>query len=138
MSSKESRKLSLALTIIISIIILSGCIPQSECKTIDKIDAEIVVKESEMSVIGLNADTDDLNFGIVSPTASARKSVNVDYSLDTNVKVTMEGELAEWAVITPGEFYLSQDETKKVHFDIKVPSNAGGGNYTGKAVFCFK
>ena len=82
-------------------------------------------------------DTDSLNFGVVSPTALAKRSINVQYSKEAMVKVKFEGDFSEWVSISPEEFLLNPKENKKVSFEVSVPEDAQKTVYTGSAKFCF-
>lgn len=116
---------------------MTGCVGNIPCATVDEVASSITVEMRDLPIVGLNADTDSLNFGVVSPTASAKRSINAQYSKKADVSVKAEGDFSEWVSIEPAEFSLDGN-TEKVTFDVKVPANAAEGVYTGRMVFCFR
>ena len=111
----------------------------SSCSSIEQINATIKVKIiPNRGMLGLNADTDSLKFGVVSPGITAQRKVVIEHKDEATVLVTMEGPLAVWTVINPAEFSLLPGEKREVLFDVNVPLNAFPGDYAGKAVFCIK
>ncbi len=109
------------------------------CTTLEKIEASLTVKIIPgLALLGLNADTDSLMFGAVSPGISAMRKIEIQHSKDAKVKVLMEGELASWTTISPAEFNISPGEIKEVAFEVNVPGYALPGNYSGAAVLCIR
>ena len=109
------------------------------CDSSDSLNVSFQVKHIPgRQLLGFNADSDKLNFGIVSPGITARRSTIVRYAFPALTTVTMEGELSSWTIITPSNFSLQPAGQQEVFFDITVPAYALGGNYSGKAVFCFQ
>ncbi len=109
------------------------------CTNVERRDAQLKVKiVAGRAMLGLNADTDSLNFGVVSPGIAAMRKVNIQHNADATIKASMEGELASWASISPAEFNVSAGEIREVAFEIAVPNYALPGNYSGTAVFCIK
>lgn len=107
------------------------------CSTLQEVNMSLAVRLiSGRALLGMNADTDHLNFGAVSPGISVRRSVRLEHSRDALVEVDVESEVAEWISITPSSFVLAGGEEKEVSFDAAVPLGATPGIYTGKAVFC--
>lgn len=111
----------------------TGCIP------VKQLDASLKVKVlPTRGMLGLNADTDSLKFGVVSPGLIAERKVLFQHSRPAKVTVAMEGDLAGWTSVIPAEFSSAPQETKEVRFEVQVPLDAGPGDYTGRAVFCVK
>lgn len=109
------------------------------CTKIEKVEATLTVKIIPgKSMLGLNADTDALKFGVISPGIAAMRRLNVQHSEAASVQVRMQGELASWTSISPAYFNLSAGETKEVALEVGVPRYALPGNYTGIAVICIQ
>lgn len=111
----------------------------ASCTSVERIGGSLTVKiVPGRTMLGLNADTDSLAWGVVSPGITAQRKVTVRRSRDAQVKVWMEGELSSWASVSPSNFTLFAGESKEVSFDVTVPAYALPGNYTATAVFCIK
>ena len=124
--------------IIAFVFFITGCARNvSLCTAVDEAATSITVEKRNMPVVGLNTDTDSLNFGVVSPTASVERSIKVQYSRKADVSVKAEGDFSSWVEIDPAEFSLDGN-IKKVTFTAKVPPAAEEGIYTGRMAFCFK
>ncbi|MDP3733809.1 MAG: hypothetical protein Q8R37_01140 [Nanoarchaeota archaeon] len=108
------------------------------CSSIQSVNSSISVREGERRIIGLNADTDSLKFGTVSPQTVARRSVYITNDRDASVTVFMEGDFAPWVNITPQEFRLKSGQNQEVQFAVRVPDYPENGDYTGNVIFCFK
>lgn len=109
------------------------------CHYPEIIGASIKVKNIEdKNVIGLNADTDSLQFGVVSPGVTARRSIKVHHSVPANARVSMEGPLGAWTSISPSAFSLADNQSLEVFFTVFVPLSATEGDYIGNATFCFQ
>lgn len=128
------------LFIIVAVLILNFFLfyrgPQ--CASIQSVNSSISIREGERRIIGLNADTDSLKFGTMSPQTVARRSVYVTNDRDAKVAVFMEGDFASWVNITPQEFMLKTDQIQEVQFAVRVPDYPENGDYTGQVIFCFK
>src|SRR3989338_8239414 len=127
--------------IIVAVVLLLNLffLSTSSCTTLQKIDATLTVKIiPERNLLGLNADTDALKFGVISPGIASMRKINVQHSNAASIKVRMDGELGLWTSISPSEFNLSAGETKEVALEVSVPLYALQGNYTGTAVVCIK
>ena len=109
-----------------------------QCTFVKSIDSSVRVMEGPRRIIGLNADTDSLKFGVASPQAVIRRSVYVTNEDDAKVTIFMEGDFASWVNITPQEFDLKAGEDQEVKFAVRIPDYPQDGNYSGKAIFCFK
>ena len=110
----------------------------SNCSFVQSVNASIAVQEGYRRIIGLNADTDSLRFGIASPQAVVRRTLYVNNANDAKVNVFMEGDFSDWVTIKPSEFDLKANKVQEVNFAVKVPDYPNDSDYTGKAVFCFK
>ncbi len=137
---KRKVLIAVVFTVIIAVMLINfSFLYFAPCTRVEKMDAHLKVKiVSGRAMLGLNADTDSLNFGVVSPGIAAMRKINVQHSNAASVIVRMDGELGPWTNISPAEFNLSAGETKEVAFEIMVPLYALQGNYTGKAAVCIK
>ncbi len=127
--------------VVLLLMLTAGCSIGNKvsCSHVNSIDASIEVETGNRNAVGLNTDTDSLNFGKASPGATSNKRfVNVKYTADAEVSVFMQGDISTWVMIEPDKFHLVVGGKKEVSFMIRVPSTAEPGNYTGKAVFCFE
>jgi len=107
------------------------------CGSMEYIHSNVTIKTGERKIIGFNADTDSLKFGVVSPGAVVTRSAEVNKSAGTKVKVFMEGELFPWTNITPSHFIVNPNEEQKIVFELHVPKEAKEGVYEGRVKFCF-
>ncbi|MEK6969265.1 MAG: hypothetical protein AABW48_02450 [Nanoarchaeota archaeon] len=112
--------------------------PLLQCSTIDTVDSIVTVKTAELPIVGLNTDTDGLKFGVVSPTASVKRTIKVAYTKPAAVNIQMDGDLQPWVAINPAEFEIEPNQTITVEFIVSIPEEAADGNYTGKVLFCYK
>ena len=103
-------------------------------------DAKIAVNDH----IGVAADTDTINFGMIVPgTSSSRRLLNLmnnnDYPL--NVEIRKTGNISGWINsedITEKRIYLDSNENRTVYLTAKVPENTPYGDYNGKIKFVFR
>ena len=134
-----STKIVYGIFLFIALLLIFNLFYQGpQCTFIQSIDSSIGVLEGPRRIIGLNGDRNSLKFGIGSPQAVARRSVYITNSEDAKVTVFMEGDFASWVEITPHEFDLKANENKEVKFAVHIPDYPENGDYTGKAIFCFK
>ena len=112
---------------------------KASCSSVQTIDASIKVKIIPgRGMLGLNADTDSLKFGVVSPGMIATRKVTVQHPRKAMASIAMKGQLSSWTAVSPSVVELEAGETKEVLFEVAVPAEALVGNYTGEAVFCIK
>ncbi len=137
---KKKNILMVAVLIIVAVLLTNlYFLFASSCTAVEEIEATLTVKRiPDRVMLGLNADTDGLHFGVISPGIAAMRKVTIQHSDDAAVEVRMEGELASWTSISPAEFNLSAGETGEVAFEVNVPNYALPGNYSGTAVFCIR
>lgn len=109
-----------------------------QCSSIQSVNSSISVREGNRRIVGLNADTDSLKFGTVSPQTVARRSVYVTNNKDAKVTVFMEGNFASWVNITPNVFKIKANTNQEVAFAVRVPDYPENGDYAGNVIFCFK
>lgn len=125
--------------IIIVLLIMAFIVSNQPCSSVRIIDASLKVRTvPNRLMLGLNADTDALKFGAISPGMAATRKVTVQHPEPAAVAVLMKGELAPWTTISPSQFEVQRGEVQEVLFDVQVPPWTAVGNYTGKAVFCIK
>jgi len=92
-----------------------------------------VTINNKTHIIGFNADTDGIHFGVLSKSSTGKRVVHINNTYDTEVIVVIKkyGELKDLVLITPNNFILQPNEKKDVEFSIQVPENMSVGNYTG-------
>jgi len=109
----------------------------NSCETFDSVEMSIEVERNSRSVIGFNTDTDHLNFGKVSSASTVTRSIIVENSQESNVKVYFEGGFSQWVDVSEAEFTISPGEEHQVTFTVNVPEGAQIGTYNDKVIFCF-
>ena len=142
MSSEIMRKKNLFIIFVLIVIIVGayGLFPISKifCDEVRLVDMSIVIETKALSSIGVNTETDSLKFGKVSPLALVQRSLIVNDTRDAEVRVYLQGNLSKWTVVEPAEFTFKANEGRQVEFTVDVPESTLAGNYSGKALFCFK
>ncbi len=151
-SNPQSRRKALAYFLIILIVLFSsllvGLISSSfsfsssrtpKCTKLESINTSVEVKTiPERALIGLNADTDSLKFGAVSPGTTGRRSIKAQSDFAVLAAVSIEGGISPWIDLSPSEFELDAKEIREVYFELKVPLDALDGSYSGIVNFCFR
>ncbi|MFH1276551.1 MAG: hypothetical protein ABIH82_05565 [Candidatus Woesearchaeota archaeon] len=110
----------------------------NSCDELNSIEMSISIVSDNLNFIGINTDNDSLKFGKVSPLATVERKVVVENSEEVDVRVFLSGELSSWVTVDPFKFKIKPNEVKEVSFKVEVPADAGAGNYSGEALFCFK
>ena len=132
----------LALLLLLGIIFLSVVTwrnAQSSCDTVVFINASASVERgTSRRLVGLNADTDMLRFGVLSPGTEARRSFVVQTKNSAQVRVWNEGSLKSWLFLEPAEFSLNASEPAEVTALLRIPLGASGGEYSGKVMVCLQ
>jgi hypothetical protein len=121
----------------LSILILAF-VWQDRCVLTETVPASLEVVKRDRGNIGLNTDTDHLNFGRVSPKLSSTRSMKLLNSKDYNIEVEVSGSFKDWITVTPQKFSLEANEQAQVFFQASIPSFASAGNHTGTVTFCYK
>ena len=101
------------------------------------------VRETEMTLevankLGLNTDTDQLNFGVNFAGNENKRFMEISFPKKTRVLIKLRGDLAFWVVVSENNFLLEPDQTKRLTFTAFIPKDAQEGVYNGKAIFYFK
>jgi len=124
---------------ILLIFLFTTLYPPSPCDHMETVNASIKVKIIPgRGMLGLNTNTDHLNFGVVSPGIMATRYVRFQHSRNASVTVTMGRDLDVWTEIRPSSFNSTAGNITEVYFDVAVPPGAPVGEYFGKAFFCIK
>ena len=91
------------------------------------------------STIGINADTDALYYGRVSPGHGGWRKIDITnlVNYDQLVHVSFAGEVIDWMGTQQNDFILEPGEAKTVKIDMNVPSDIVYGKYEGEAIFTF-
>lgn len=104
------------------------------CKEIIWLNASVNIAEAKL---GVNTDTDSLDFGSLSPGSSAEKIVFVSNNKYSDATVAYFGNISAWLTATPNRFTLENNSNRKLVVDLKIPNDASEGTYSGKIAFCF-
>jgi hypothetical protein len=103
------------------------------------------VIEKEMSLIignrtGFDMSTEKITFGMITKKGSCRRDIflsnNKDYPIE--IKVSKNGNISPFVLISDNKFVLNPGEEKKVSFTASSYPEAEYGSYNGKARFVFK
>lgn len=86
--------------------------------------------------IGFNVDTDELNFGKVTPGGSATRNIIIEneYENPVKVRIFISKNIANF-VFARNNYVVSPKATTKIPITLKVPGDMDFGNYTGKIRF---
>ena len=89
--------------------------------------------------IGLNADSDSLNFGTLLPNTEGIKSITItnqeDYPME--IIISNSGQIEHWIQISDNNFILDSGKNKSVTFTV-TPSTKEIGSYNGIVMVVFK
>lgn len=113
-------------------------VQRNKCTEIKLIETSLEIERAARNIIGINADTDSLKLGKVSPLSGVKRSIMINSSYDAGVEVEVESTFSSWFKIEPQTFFIKKNQVVEVMFDVFVPENASTGNYSGKVKFCFK
>ena len=128
----------LLIGIIALLLALQANWPES-CDERQSINASVTVKSgSSRALIGLNADTDMLRFGTVSPGTEVKKSFLAGSNFPALVTVSTTSRLQPWLTIEPSLVTLNQREQQEIFLSLRIPQEAAEGDYSGKIFLCFK
>lgn len=111
---------------------------RSDCNYIKSLPYSIEIVDTIKSEIGINTETETLNFGKVSPGASVRRFLNISDTEEVGVISLAGGDLSSQISLAPQKFSLLPGEVKEVAVDFAVPESATAGNYVGEIRFCFR
>jgi len=106
----------------------------SGAESIQTIDARFIVGDR----VGLNADKDVLDFGIIMPGSSAIRSINVTNTHPYNITVRLysSGNISKF-IRFDGAMLVAINETKEIFLGAYVPSNATFESYSGDIKVAF-
>ena len=105
----------------------------------NKYAATVHVIEGEGKV-GINPTTERLDFGDLSPGASAVRTVTLNNgtAIPMYVFALRLGPITELIKQEPTSFVLAPHTEKKIEFSVYMPASAPGGSTLGGRVFLFK
>ncbi|HLD00580.1 MAG TPA: hypothetical protein VJC39_02445 [Candidatus Nanoarchaeia archaeon] len=124
--------------ILMAAIIILTLITKPRCSKVEVLESSIQIVYGEKKFIGLNADTDNLNFGVSSPGSTIKRVVKIQNSLESRVYVTSKGQLTSWLEVNPYQFELEANLPQEVEFILNLPENSPEGEFAGKIYFCFE
>jgi len=84
------------------------------------------------SYTGFNVDTDAIHLGTIMPGSTAKRNLFIANSNEvlTFVRITVEGNLSQWAQVGDNNFFLLGNANKTVSIWATAPADAAYGNYT--------
>ena len=107
----------------------------SVIQNVEKINTEIIIQRG---AFGLNADTNALKFGSLSPGNAATRSIRVYSNQSSWVAIQSKGEAAQWLWVSNESFMINKDKEEEIQFKMQPPPEAPEGNYSGEVVIIFK
>lgn len=95
-----------------------------------KVDTKIVDLKLEIgNTVGLNADKDIINFGIISPGGSSKKSIIINE--EGFVSMSIDGDIKKFVVISENNRFMNNEEISLI---ANIPENENGKEYNGKLI----
>lgn len=88
-------------------------------------------------VVGLDADTDALHFGGLTPGGSSQRFMNITPARDARLVILFTGNGSSYVFVNPNNVAVNRGTPITVTFTAAVPANMTLGNYTGVAKFYF-
>jgi len=82
--------------------------------------------------VGLNADNDSINFGIIPPSGIGTRPINIAAGESGKFIIKLEGELASWVYVSDNNFKLARGENNTITVQATVPKDAEYRDYTGR------
>ena len=86
---------------------------------------------------GLDADTDALHFGTLTPGGLGKRNMLVTPARDARLVVSFSGQAAPFMTVQPDNVRVEKGVPLRLNFTLAMPANATPGNYTGEARFYF-
>ncbi|MBN2102291.1 MAG: hypothetical protein JW716_05470 [Candidatus Aenigmarchaeota archaeon] len=90
--------------------------------------------------VGINTDTDSINFGSVPRGGTGERLINVTNG-DENphlVRIKSRGQIGEWVSVSDNNFILNPGSVKEVRVKAKTSPGVMPGNYTGTLEIVFE
>jgi hypothetical protein len=82
--------------------------------------------------IGFDLNTSVITFGMVTPSSSAVRHLNLKNGDQKNkFQILAFGDMASWIKLSENDFILQPYEKRTLNITAQVPENADLGNYTG-------
>lgn len=91
----------------------------------------------ERGVGGLDADTDALHFGTLTPGGGGWRSMTVTPARDARLVISFSGQAAPFMAVQPDNVLVAEGVPLRLNFTVSMPENVTVGNYTGEARFFF-
>lgn len=103
-------------------------------ENIQIINMELTVRD----VVGLNADTEMLNFGIIMPGSGVTRRINITNTNPYNVSVRLfkEGNISEF-VNFQQEHIVESNTSKSIDITAGIPFDTPSESYSGKLKVAF-
>lgn len=111
---------------------------QDSCSGKKTVRMSLLVEQADRLIVGMNTDTDHLNFGKASPGGMIKRSMVVSYSQPAKVTILLDGDFSSWIAVSQNNFNLLPEEKQEVSFEVVIPEDAFPGNYSGGVIYCFK
>lgn len=87
--------------------------------------------------IGFDLNREVITFGMVTPSGTATRHIEISTEDHRKVRITAHGDLADWIVVSDNNFVLQPHETKTVDVTVSVPVYTEFDDYTGTLKISF-
>ncbi len=96
-------------------------------------EIEMKIKVRPDRFVGINTDTDCINFGGVPGGAIGERIINVTNGDEHPhlIRIKAKGYIGEWVTVSDNNFILDPHSVKEVRIKAHVPLKTQTGNYTG-------
>ena len=102
--------------------------------------SETIVLEYEVAEkLGINTDTDKLNFGKGMPGTQTKRDLKINNTHDfpISVLIKISGPLKPFITVSKNNFLLDSGETTVVTYFVKTTKETSLGNYTGMTTLIY-
>ena len=141
MRGKHNKKIRAAIFLIlvaISIASLYGIIYQNFIVW-DKQYVDLRLKVRGF-LIGVNTDTDAVNFGAVPAGSAGERKINITNTdmMPHKIMIKAHGNISSWIAVSDNGFVLGPQETKEISVFAEVPEGTSDGYYGGTLEIVFE
>ena len=90
--------------------------------------------------VGINTDTDSINFGSVPRGGTGEKVINVTNGDDKPhlIRIKSRGDISEWISVSDNNFIMQPGTVNEIKIKARTPMDINPGNYTGTLEVIFE
>lgn len=106
----------------------------------EKHSVAMKLKVEGTRVVGINTDTDMINFGIVPGGSTGIRRINVTNNYDKELFVVIKtyGNFSDWISVSDNEFRIQPGSKEEITIKAKVPRDTDIGVYRGRLEVVFQ